>query len=187
MTVPGFLAHLPTDRIGRPVPWINKWGAWEDPDRFSMAWDPFVQEMGCFYDDDLDGPPDFKAQNPGRQRQSMMAGLCQICGLPVEGIRWLPVHPGSLQPVMVDGVKVMVTTEPWVHQVCGLFAVDRCPALIRSNHARSWSLRPVTGPDDYRTIVSRGWIDSVPESVTAQPAVWVKVQMLNVTYVEQSP
>lgn len=36
-----WLGHLPTDRRGLPVPWINAWGD-QDPSRASIVWDRHI-------------------------------------------------------------------------------------------------------------------------------------------------
>lgn len=191
--IPAHLGHLRTDPRGIPVPVVNLWGDQADRSRWSVQPDPLLEDgrrLGVWFDDDPDGLPDFRRQSPQRQRACMLGLLCQVCGDRITDSLWLPVHPGSLQPITVDGGpphlldgRTMVTTEPWVHQACGLFAVARCPALLEAERSGAWRLHPVLDPDaECQVIVSSGTLDGHPETITNPPAMFVKLALLGVDY-----
>lgn len=184
--VPTFLEHLARDRRGIPVPWINLWRMPDTPEQWTVEFDLDLRCMAATAIEpgltDGGAVPDFKAQAPQRQRRAVLVGICQICGFPIgPQIPWLPIHPGSLQRVDVAGRgKVMVTTEPAVHHLCGLFAVDRCPALLRAHHDSAWTLHPMRDLTRYERIISRGWIEGHEQHGT-DVAMWVKLALLDET------
>jgi len=52
--MPGRIARLPRDHLGRPVPWFVAW---------------------------IDGKPDFRVVGPGKVRDAVRLGLCWVCGV----------------------------------------------------------------------------------------------------------
>lgn len=179
MNIPEHLAHLPLDRVGRPVPYINAWGIRDDPERITIRYDRNIKQIGVHYADDPDGEPDFAQQNMQRQREIMIRGLCQVCARPVD---W-PDRSLVLSPVTVqaidgpDGQRVAAVHEPWLCPICADFALNYCPALIRRQRDDQLSRLAVPSPDMCRLVVSSGWIDGPFEYATkTNPvAMWVKI------------
>lgn len=138
MEIPRWLQHLRCDRRGIPVPWINRWvapgtGGELAPDRVRIRRDRWVGGPGLFEVERPGDVPDFTRQDMGRQRESTIAGLCQVCGRPVPWARRLLVVADiATQVVDIDGVgEALVLTEPWLDRICARFALEHCPALIR--------------------------------------------------------
>jgi hypothetical protein len=157
-----WLAHLPRDARGFPVPWLNRWGD-DTVATTRIEFDPHVGRQAMFHDDH--GPvPDFTAQNMGRQRQSMMAGLCQVCGRPVPWSRRNLVLSGStVEPIAVPelgGRAVAAITEPWLDDRCAAIATLLCPALIRRSHDDDLHVVPVRRERDVHLVVSVGTMDA---------------------------
>jgi hypothetical protein len=109
-----WLSHLRRDRRGLPVPYVNRWGS-EDLHRVTIAYDPHVRQRAAFLDDSQETVPDFTAQNMGRQRRCMVAGLCQVCARPVPWSRRnLVIAPNSVEQITVGNRLVSVVFEPWL-------------------------------------------------------------------------
>ena len=182
--VPPWLTHLRRDRRGIPVPTINTWGHESDVTRWRIAHDSHVGRPGVYFDDDPDAPPDFTHQNPGRQREAVLDGRCQVCWRDVPwsrrrlviadlSVSWidLPAAPGRQVPVV---------TEPWLCERCATFAVRVCPALIRRTRDEHLTVVEVTSRRDVEIVISHGWIEGPleEESRRVQPAMWVKILLL---------
>jgi hypothetical protein len=181
MKVPVWLEHRPRDRRGIPVPYINQWGG-EDATRYRIALDRHVRGPALFLDDDQDGEPDFTHQNMARQRECMVAGLCQVCARSVPwSRRWLVVADVTTNNVRAIGQDIAVIHEPWLCQRCAAFAVEHCPALIRRRRTERLLLVPVTRRGVIRLFVSTGFVDPpapcAQESHRLMPAMWVKAQL----------
>lgn len=178
MKIPNWLAHLRTDRHGLPVPYVNLWGE-EDQARIQMRFDRHTKSQGLFLYDADQEVPDFTRQNMGRQRECMVDGLCQVCHrfLPWSR-RFLVVSEVSVRLITLPKVgEVAAIHEPWLCQRCAMFAIDKCPALIRRNHLDELQLIPITSKMDVSMVVSRGWIEGPLEEETkrVQPAMWCKI------------
>ncbi len=165
------------DGRGRPVPWINVWSAEMPEARWTVEWDGHVQSRGLFTAGGRgEGTPDFTRQAPQRQRASMAARLCQVCGM-AAGESAVLVMSGriSAREVEVDGLGPrVVLTEPWLCEPCGAFAVAVCPGLIRRRRDQDlYVVRPVNPT----LVVSRGWVEGPLEAETkAEPtAMWAKL------------
>jgi hypothetical protein len=177
-----WLSHLRRDRRGLPVPYVNRWGG-EDPHRFTIAHDPHIQQRAVFLDDSDQTEPDFTAQNMGRQRQCMAAGLCQVCSRPVPWSRRnLIIAPNSVEQVQIDGRTVPVVFEPWLDDRCAAIATRWCPALIRRHRDEQLTVIPVRSPREAQLVVSTGWVDGPlgEETRRVPAAIWVKVALLKV-------
>jgi hypothetical protein len=167
------------------VPYINQWGAEDDPGRWRIAHDRHVNGPALFFDDDLDGEPDFTRQNMARQRECMVEGMCQVCahGVPWSR-RWLIVADITTNNISALGQDIAVIHEPWLCERCAGFAVEHCPALIRRRRTERLLLVPVPRAGDVRLFVSKGFVDPpapcAEESRRLQPAMWVKVALPNV-------
>jgi hypothetical protein len=187
--VPPWLSHLPTDRRGLPVPWVNAWGP-EDPSRVRIDrellpwnWGLSIDSWGMFIDDDRDAGPDFTRQEPGRQRRAVLEGLCQVCARPVPwSRRWLVVAGLSVERIEVDGRSVPVVVEPWLCQRCAEFAVTVCPALIRRTREEDLTLVEVTSKRQVEVFMSRGWVEGAleAESRRLRPFMWAKIALTGV-------
>ncbi len=180
MKTPPWLGHLRTDRKGRPVPFINRWGD-EDTTRLSIRWDHNVGMPAVFHDDSRETEPDFFHQDMARQRQCMAQGLCQVCGRPVPWRRrLLVVSSMSTDVVDVNGLGPRVVIhEPWLDVRCAEFALTVCPGLLRRKTADDLSLIATDEPEQARLTVSRGWIEGPleAESRRVMPAMWLKVMI----------
>lgn len=178
MRIPERLRHLRTDNRGRPVPYINRWGA-EDAARLSIAIDPNVYDLPALFDDDsAELVPDFTAQNMQRQRECVARGLCQVCGRFIPwSRRYLVISSISVDQIDVDGRPAVALTEPWLDQICGTFALEKCPGLIRRRRSDDLKLLPITSQRQVSLTVSRGWVEGPieEESKRLQPAMWAKV------------
>jgi hypothetical protein len=175
-----WLSHLRRDRRGLPVPYINRWGG-EDLGRVTIDYDPHVRQRAAFLDDSQEPAPDFTAQNMGRQRHCMVAGLCQVCARPVPWSRRnLLIAPNSVEQVKVEGRVVPVVFEPWLDDRCTEIATKWCPALIRRRREEQLTVIPVRSQRDARLVVSTGWFEGPLEEGTrrAPVAMWVKVALL---------
>jgi hypothetical protein len=160
------------------VPYINRYGV-EDQNRFEMRYDPYVRGLAIFMPDYGD-TPNFLRQHHGRQRQCVIAGLCQVCGRPVPWRRrYLVMSTISTALRYVDDLetRVPVITEPWLDQRCAVFALERCPGLIRRRTAEDLVLVAVTSEDQVRLAVSNGWVDGPLEQASrdALPAMWAEI------------
>jgi hypothetical protein len=136
-----------------------------------------------FLDDSQETMPDFTAQNMGRQRRCMVAGLCQVCARPVPWSRRnLVIAPNSVEQVTVGGRLVPVVFEPWLDDRCAEIATKWCPALIRRRREEQLAVVQVRSQREAQMVVSRGWIDGPLEAETrGDPvAMWVKVALLKV-------
>lgn len=177
--VPDWLSHLRRDRRGLPVPYINRWGP-ERAENLRLAYDPFVGRRATFYDDAHEAVPDFTAQNPQRQRECMVEGLCQVCHRPVPfSRRCLVVGSFSVELQQVQGRFVPLVMEPWLCHRCAMFATSVCPALIRRKTTEGLTVIPVRSPKQFQMVVSEGWVDDHPDTMTAPVAMWVKVLLLS--------
>jgi hypothetical protein len=177
-----WLSHLRRDRRGLSVPYVNRWGG-ENLHRLTVAYDPHVRQRAVFLDDSQETMPDFTAQNMGRQRRCMVAGLCQVCARPVPWSRRnLVIAPNSVEQVTVGGRLVPVVFEPWLDDRCAEIATKWCPALIRRRREEQLAVVQVRSQREAQMVVSRGWIDGPLEAETrGDPvAMWVKVALLKV-------
>lgn len=187
--VPPWLGHLRRDRRGLPVPYINLWGD-EDENRLTIAHDPHVRRPGVFLDDSTEPVPDFTRQNMQRQRECMMAGLCQVCARPVPWRRRLLVLASmSMETIDLDGQRVPVVTEPWLDTRCAEFALAHCPDLIRRRRDERLDLVAITAPEQTTMTVSTGWIEGPLQALSerVQPAMWVKVILHHVDVLTEVP
>lgn len=177
--IPGWLSHLRVDRRGLPVPYVNRWGLDENDALLSIEHDPNVKMPAVFYDDSREVEPNFTAQNMQRQRECTIQGLCQICKRPVPySRRTLIVSSISVETVHVDGRgECAVVTEPWLCGRCALFAVDRCPALIRRKNDVDLTIFSIRRPSDFQITVSVGWVEGPLEAQSREtpPAMWAKI------------
>lgn len=175
-----WLDHLRRDRRGLPVPYVNRWGAAES-DRAYVAYDRWVGSRAAFLDDSGQETPDFTAQDMGRQRHCMAAGLCQVCGRPVPWSRRnLVITVSSVTWVPLGGRQVPVVSEPWLDDRCVEIATRWCPALIRRRHDETLTVLPVQSEREVQLVVSTGWVEGHLEAETraAPVAIWVKVALL---------
>jgi hypothetical protein len=178
---PPFLSHLRTDSRGRPVPYINLWGD-EDVSRMSIEHDPHVGRAAVFVDDSEQAEPDFFRQNMQRQRECMVAGLCQVCARPVPwSRRFLVLSNISVQHIVLNRQPVVAFTEPWLDERCATFAIERCPGLIRRQRAADISLVSVTSKRQCVLTISTGTVDGPLEELSkdVQPVMWAKVLVRN--------
>lgn len=187
MKIPLWLDHLRLDDHGRPVPYVNRWGA-ESLERLSIRHDPYVGGPGIFDDDSAELVPDFKAQNMGRQREVMARGLCQVCARPVPwSRRYLVISAISIDWITLDRhtEKTPVVTEPWLDGRCADFAMTKCPALIRRRRDEDLTLVQVR-ERNATLIVSSGWVEGPLEHESREllPAMWAKVALTNVRILE---
>ena len=175
------MAHLRTDRRGRPVPGVNRWGP-EDAARLAVRHDRLVGGLAIFDDDEAETVPDFTAQNMGRQREAILAGLCQVCWRPVPWSRRFLVYADlAVSVVNVPGLgNCVVITEPWLDEECAEFALRTCPALIRRARSERLALVPIRSARDVEVVVSTGWVDGPLEEQTKAepPAMWAKIVVL---------
>lgn len=182
VNVPSWLSHLRTDRRGIPVPYVNLWGT-EDLARMSVRHDRHVGGDAAYIDDADQQVPDFTRQCMQRQRECVLAGLCQVCG---RGVPWsrrhLVVADMSVDWVDIDGHRAPVVTEPWLCERCAHFALRRCPALIRRTRSERLTLVAVTSRRQVRMVHSVGWLDGpLREQTQARPvALWSKITLLHV-------
>ena len=169
------------------MPFVNRWGP-EDVTRVRIAHDPHIGRVGVFHDDDPDGAPDFTRQNPGRQRQCMAGGLCQVCAHPVPwSRRFLVASAETLEIVEVAGVPTAVTFEPWLCGRCADFALRYCPALIRRTRTDRLTLIPVTSRRQAVMVAAVASLDGPlrEESLRVLPTLTVKVGLPGVFTVDR--
>lgn len=161
-----WLAHLKRDPRGLPVPWINAWGP-ETAQTTRIDYDPWARSFAVFLDDHGD-EPDFRRQNMGRQRQAMIAGLCQVCAREVPWSRRnLVISSISVRTVDVTGSgRMTVVSEPWLDDRCAAIATQLCPALIRRRDTDDLIVYRVTSPRQAQLAISTGILD--PERLVAQ-------------------
>lgn len=188
---PVWLTHLRTDRRGLPVPYVNAWGL-QDPARIRIGFDHHARRPGLFEDDDdHDGGPDFTRQNMQRQRECVLAGLCQVCARPVPwSRRRLVIAALSVQTIHLQGRAVPVVTEPWLCPRCAQFAVATCPALIRRSRGEQLVVVEVASATAVRIVLSTGWVEGSPcaaESLHTQPVMWAKIALLEVQVLGPPP
>lgn len=181
MITPTHMSGLPTWR-GLSVPYINRLGTGEQPEDWSIRYDRNLGAVAAFMADQ-DGAPDFTRQCIQRQRECVLLGLCQVCRRALDWPdRRLVVSSVSVETVEVAGRWVPVVTEPWLCPECAEFATAVCPALIRRGRNEDLRVVNVYGPDGFRIVISRGWIEGRYEAATkAEPvAMWAKILLLNV-------
>lgn len=156
-----WLGHLPTDRRGLPVPYVNRWGP-ETARATRVSWDPHARRPAIFQDDVDGGDPDFTRQHMGRAREAVLTGLCQVCGRPVPWPRRQVVLSGvSTETVWIADLQrdVVVVNEPWLDARCAAIATLMCPALIRRDHNDDLYVVPVPREQDARLVMSVGTVD----------------------------
>ena len=179
MKIPArWLDHLRTDRRGISVPWVNVCGAEGDVPTV-VRWDRNVGRDAVFFDDEGQTVPDFTRQSIQRQREAMVAGLCQVCARPVPwSRRFLVLAPLSVDHIDLGGRQVPVVTEPWLDERCAHIATTRCPALIRRTREDDLRVRQVRRAD-CQLVLSTGWVEGPFEAQTRQqPAVmWAKLAL----------
>lgn len=157
-----WLDHLRRDRRGLPVPYINAWG----PERIEVRPDPLVDgRMAAFHVDDYAAGPDFTKQATQRQRECMVKGLCQVCGLEVPWhARSLVVSSLSVDFRAIPGnPAAAVIHEPWLCMRCVRIATRWCPALIRRTDTTDLVVHPIRGPGDVIQTVAVGRVDGYAE------------------------
>lgn len=178
MRVPEWLDHLRTDRVGRPVPMVNRWGLEEKPELVNIGYDRLVGGLAVFYDDSAEAAPDFSTQHIARQRESVLAGRCQVCWREVPwSRRFLVVSTVSTHTVTSPGERTGALTvrEPWLCQRCGEFAVGVCPALIRRRSADDLQLVKITSKRDVEILVGTGSVDGFEETFQGRVAMWASI------------
>lgn len=195
--VPRRMASLARDRRGLPVPYVNAWNPpgvdggkdrVDDQALWHVRRDRFVDMHALFRVDEdfaaLGWTPDFLRQSPQRQRQVTVAGLCQVCALPVSWQhRYLVLSSMSLNAIdVVTNPRTgrreqrLAVTEPWLCSTCGRVAVEHCPGLIRRSRDEDLHLVRV----DRRScqiITSLGYADHLPETRTRHVAMWSKIAL----------
>lgn len=174
-----WLAHLRRDRRGLPVPYINLWGE-QTLDNTRVAYCPHADRAAEFVDD-VGDIPNFVKQAPQRQRECMVAGLCQVCARPVPWSRRNLVVSGmSVDFVDVAGRRRALVSEPWLDDRCARIATNWCPALIRRCRTEDLAVIAVRSKRDVRLVVSEGCIDGpLAEATRAAPvAMFVKAAVL---------
>jgi hypothetical protein len=177
MQAPAHLDHLRRDSRGRPVPWINLWGA-EDTARMSIRPDPHCAGQPAVYlDDSQETEPDFTRQNMQRQREAVARGLCQVCGRRFGWPKLLIWSSISVRTVDVDGTACVVIAEPWLDTQCADFALSKCPGLIRRRTAKDIQLVIIDSIDQVKLTISNGWIDGPLEAESRRllPCMWAKI------------
>jgi len=165
--VPSWLGHLRTDRFGRPVPIVNRWGKGEDPSRVAIQFDRHVGRNAIFYFDAGEPEPDFTMQNMQRQRRCMVLGECQICGRPVPWRRrHLVLSSVSTRLMTSPGPArgTLTVTEPWLDRRCAEFAIEKCPALIRRGRDEDLDLVQVTSRFDVQLVLTQEAVDGFPDT-----------------------
>lgn len=177
--IPPFLRHLRVDRRGIPVPYINLWGG-HDVERMFVRRDRTVGRRAVFIDDSRETVPDFTSQNFQRQRECMTRSLCQVCGRQVYlHARHLVIAPLSVEHIELRGRRVPVVYEPWLHEHCGRFAIDKCPALIRRRRDEKLVLMAIPNPRDVQLVTSVGYVDGLAgTSPDRMCAMWVKALLI---------
>lgn len=181
MKIPAHLDHLPTWR-GLPVPFVNRLGASEHVDIWSIRFDRNLGRVAAFMADEDGAPPDFTHQSIQRQRECVLRGLCQVCTRVLEWPdRRVVLSSVSCEVVEVAGRWATVVTEPWLCPDCAEFATTTCPALIRRDRSEDLRVVPVLSPDACRIVLSSGWIEGRYEAATkAKPvAMWAKILLLS--------
>jgi hypothetical protein len=176
--LPDWLSHLRTDRRGRPVPFVNRWGTVEDRSKVAVQFDPLVGMDAAFYFDAGEQEPDFTAQSMQRQRRCMVLGECQVCGRPVPwSRRHLVISSVSTGVITSKGPRqgAMKVVEPWLDRRCAEFAIRYCPALIRRGRAEDLTLIEVTSKNDVELVITRGWIEGFPQTKAAPVAIWAEL------------
>lgn len=178
MKAPEWLSHLRTDKRGRPVPVINRWGLKEKPELARVEYCWLVGGKAAFYDDSDETEPDFKTQNIGRQRSIVLWGNCQVCGRHVPwSRRFLVLSSVTVQRVTSPGPRrgAITVQEPWLDQRCAEFATKYCPALIRRSDDEDLTLISVTSKTDCEILIGTGSIDGFPETRTEPVAQWASI------------
>lgn len=191
-----WLAELPRDPRGLPIPWINRWGA-ETAAAARVSWDRHIERPAVFHDDHGD-TVDFTRQNYGREREAMVTGLCQVCGrFTPWSRRNLVLSAHTVEQVDLGGGRIVpAVNEPWLDDRCAFIATTLCPALIRRAHDEDLNVVPVRSPREVELIVSVGALDfdALADKQAAHPdhlarlraaaqrgplGMWVKAVLLN--------
>lgn len=73
--------------------------------------------------------PDMGHMGEERQRVCMLSGICQVCGHPIKGTRWMAGGVGD-RPLASFAFR-----EPPCCTKCMTFAIQVCPGLIRGRRA----------------------------------------------------
>lgn len=178
MKPPEFLSHLRTDSRGRPVPTINRWGLAERVDLTEIRYSWLVGGNAVFYNDQDETEPDFKTQNIGRQRESVLMGLCQVCWRQVPwSRRFLVLSTATVGQVTSNGPRrgAITVQEPWLDQRCAEFAMKYCPALIRRAADEDLQLISITSKRDCEILIGAGYIDGFPETKEHPVAQWASI------------
>ena len=120
--------------------------------------------------------PDFLMQNPQRQRESMLAGRCQVCARPVPwSRRFLVISSRSIVTVETESHgTVFAVVEPWLDERCAKYVLQVCPGLIRRTRADDLSLVPITSKRQVEFTLERGWFDGPLEAQSRKetPVTW---------------
>lgn len=161
-------------RAAAPVPYINAWGTPGVQGRAKLAPDPNTEgKLSVFLADVKEEGPDFKQQNPQRQRECYAQGLCQVCARPVDpDDRYLVISPRSVEYVDIEDAKRPVTNEPWVDRQCGDFAMTYCPGLLRQGADVRLEKAPL--PGSYTTIFQTG---TTPEARDRPVVFYIKITL----------
>lgn len=181
-----WLDHLRRDRRGLPVPYVNAWGFAE---RFELREDEHVGgRLSTYHLDDWAAGPDFTKQAPQRQRECMVRGLCQVCGLEVPwNARSVIVSSVSVQFVAMPGnPAVPVISEPWLCGRCVRIATRWCPALIRRRDTSDLLVHRIDGPGDVVMTTSVGRVDG-HELAGVEVGIMVKLSLRTLRIVPAGP
>jgi hypothetical protein len=124
-----------------PVPWTASWSDEEDfyvaPCRFAHGHLAICQKEA-----QGQGEPMFGKPHSQRQRQAIVEGLCDLCGLPLKGRTRVSLSHAMPRQNAATSMDVL-QVEPLLHRRCAAISMQFCPALRRDVRAGTTEIRQV--------------------------------------------
>lgn len=125
---------------GVPVPWTSSWSAEESFFLARCRWAGMVAI--CQPSARGEGKPRFGKPHSIRQRQAIVAGLCDLCALPLVGRTKVSLSHARVRLDGATGPCVM-QVEPLLHKACAQVSLAHCPSLQRDLRSGDLEVRQV--------------------------------------------
>jgi hypothetical protein len=126
---------------GVPVPFTV---AWTGEERTFIAICPHARKPAiCQEIAPGSGKPTFGAPHFVRQRQAIIDGLCDICGLSLRNRTKVSLSHAKLRANGADGAAIL-QVEPLLHKECAALSLRHCPSLKRDIRNGTLFVRQVT-------------------------------------------
>lgn len=147
---------------GVPVPFTVSWSAEEDS--FHVARCRWAGRAAiCQAEAPGQGKPRFGKPHSQRQRQTIAAGLCDLCGRPLKGKTKVSLsHARAVVTAAVSETGTgILQVEPLLHRGCALVSLRHCPSLKRDVADGSVVIRQVNRFQVQFALMSAEYVQSL--------------------------